>query len=158
MRRKDREIESVEEKLAIISKCKVCRLAMTDGNTPYVIPLNFGYEYTDEILTLYFHGAGEGMKIDILKKNPSVCFEMDCEHQLIEADTPSAYSYAYASVIGFGSVMFIEEPREKSAALNVLMKHQMGKGDFVFTERELARVCVYKVRAESFTGKRRPAH
>jgi nitroimidazol reductase NimA-like FMN-containing flavoprotein (pyridoxamine 5'-phosphate oxidase superfamily) len=158
MRRKDREIESVEEKLAIISKCKVCRLAMADGNTPYVIPLNFGYEYTEGIITLYFHGAGEGMKIDILKKNPSVCFEMDCEHQLIEAASPSGYSYAYESVIGFGGVTFIEDPRDKIGALNILMKHQTGKGDFVFTERDLARVCVYKVRADSFTGKRRPKH
>ena len=41
---------------------------MADDNQPYIIPLNFGYVYKTGILTLYFHGAYKGMKIDILKK------------------------------------------------------------------------------------------
>jgi nitroimidazol reductase NimA-like FMN-containing flavoprotein (pyridoxamine 5'-phosphate oxidase superfamily) len=101
MRRKEKEIVDINEKLKIIAKCKVCRLAMADDNQPYIIPLNFGYAYENDILILYFHGAYEGMKIDILKKNDKVCFEIDCNHALIEATEPSKYSFAFESIIGF---------------------------------------------------------
>jgi nitroimidazol reductase NimA-like FMN-containing flavoprotein (pyridoxamine 5'-phosphate oxidase superfamily) len=156
MRRKNREIESIQEKLALLAKGKVCRLAMADGNQPYVVPLNYGYEYAEGVLTLYFHGAGEGKKIDILKKNPQACFEIDGEGSLIDGgDRACGYSYAYESLIGFGSVTFLEDPKEKARGLNILMKHMTGRDDFAYTESDLARVCVYALRVTSFTGKRR---
>jgi nitroimidazol reductase NimA-like FMN-containing flavoprotein (pyridoxamine 5'-phosphate oxidase superfamily) len=156
MRRKNREIESTGEKLAVLEKYRVCRLAMTDGGMPYIVPLNYGYEYTDGILRLYFHGAAEGKKIDILKKNPHVCFEIDGEGRLIDGgDNACRYSFAYESLIGSGAVSFLEDPVEKAYGLNILMKRQTGKGDFVFSESDLAKVCVYKLTVTSFTGKRR---
>ena len=156
MRRKERELTETADKLAVIEECKVCRLAMTDGNSPYIVPLNFGYTWENEVLTLYFHGAREGMKIDILKKNPAVCFEMDCGHRLIEADDPAGYSYAYQSIIGFGSIVFVEDLQEKNRGLNILMKHQAGREGFTLPDAALEKTCVYKVEAVSFTGKRRP--
>ena len=156
MRRKERELTETADRLAVIEKSKVCRLAMTDGDSPYIVPLNFGYTWENEELTLYFHGAREGMKLDILKKNPAVCFEMDCGHQLIEADDPTGYSYAYESIIGSGSVVFIDDPQEKTRVLNILMKHQAGKEGFTLPDAVLEKTCVYKVEAVSFTGKRRP--
>ena len=50
---------------------------MTDGGVPYIVPLNYGYEYADGELTFYFHSAKEGRKLEILKKNPTVCLELD---------------------------------------------------------------------------------
>lgn len=47
MRRKDREITDICAILELVSECKVCRLAMTDGGVPYIVPLNYGYEYAD---------------------------------------------------------------------------------------------------------------
>ena len=64
MRRSEKEIT---DKLAIekiINASLVCRLALSDGNQPYIVPLCFGYQDR----TLYFHSALEGKKIDILKK------------------------------------------------------------------------------------------
>ncbi|MDR2759002.1 MAG: pyridoxamine 5'-phosphate oxidase family protein, partial [Spirochaetaceae bacterium] len=107
MRRKDREITDIEELRGIISRCKVCRLAMAENNRPYVVPLNFGYEYQNGELILYFHGAQEGEKIDMLKKNPQVCFEMDGGHRLVEGREAHDYSFAYESIIGFGEVEFV---------------------------------------------------
>jgi nitroimidazol reductase NimA-like FMN-containing flavoprotein (pyridoxamine 5'-phosphate oxidase superfamily) len=156
MRRKDREITEIEEILEVIGRCKVCRLAMAENNLPYVVPLNFGWDYEDGELSLYFHGAREGKKIDILKKNPEVCFEMDGAHRLIEGPEPASYSFAYESVIGFGRVEFLEGDEEKTYGLNRLMVHQAGKGDFVYPAPQLQTVEVYKLRARSFTGKRRP--
>jgi nitroimidazol reductase NimA-like FMN-containing flavoprotein (pyridoxamine 5'-phosphate oxidase superfamily) len=170
MRRRDREVTGIEEKLAIIDSCKVCRLAMSENNMPYVVPLNFGYEYsargtdggaggTDDgngVLTLYFHGAHEGRKIGILKKNSTVCFEMDGEHELTVAENDCEYGYNFASVIGFGTLEFIEDKDEKIRALSLLMKHQTGEDrEFVFEDARLKATMVCRVRAEEFTGKRR---
>jgi nitroimidazol reductase NimA-like FMN-containing flavoprotein (pyridoxamine 5'-phosphate oxidase superfamily) len=155
MRRKDREVSDTEEKLRILGNSKVCRLGMAENNQPYVIPLNFGYEYKDGILDLYFHGAREGKKIDILKQNSRVCFETDGGHGLIEGTEAYSYSFAYESVIGFGNVEFLESDEDKTYGLNLLMKHQTGTDtEYTFDEHHLQAVAVYRVRAESFTGKR----
>ena len=155
MRRKEREITEIKELLDIIDKCKVCRLALSENDQPYIIPLNFGYTFDDNTLTLFFHGAHEGKKIDILKKNNRACFEIDCDHQLLTADTACAHSFAFASIIGWGTVEFLTAA-EKAGALNILMKHQTGQdAGYSFTEEQLDAVCVYKMNVTEFTGKRR---
>lgn len=84
MRRKDREITDICAILDLVSECKVCRLAMTDGGVPYIVPLNYGYEYADGALTFYFHSAKEGRKLEILKKNPTVCLEWTAGASLLK--------------------------------------------------------------------------
>jgi nitroimidazol reductase NimA-like FMN-containing flavoprotein (pyridoxamine 5'-phosphate oxidase superfamily) len=156
MRRADREITDTDDKLEIIGRCKVCRLGMADGDEPYIVPLSFGYEYAEGTLSLYFHSAREGRKIDILRKNRRVCFEMDGEYRLIEGDTACEYGFSYESVTGVGLAEFIEDREEKVRALNLLMRHQTGEDrGFSYEEAQLDRVAVYRLRVESFTGKRR---
>jgi nitroimidazol reductase NimA-like FMN-containing flavoprotein (pyridoxamine 5'-phosphate oxidase superfamily) len=157
MRRKDREVTETEAKLAIIKNCKVCRIGMVEDGQAYIVPLNFGYEFKDDELTLYFHGALEGRKIDILKKNPTVCFEMDGEHELIDGSKTGVYSFAFASIIGFGTVKFLEQDDEKSHGLTVLMRYQTGHDrDFEFTPEQIRGTAVFTIKVNSFTGKRRP--
>ena len=73
MRRREKEITDESTLESIILASLVCRLALSDGNQPYIVPLCFGYQ--DK--TLYFHSALEGKKIDIIKHNQNVCFEFD---------------------------------------------------------------------------------
>ena len=58
---------------AIIRKASVCRLGMLDGDTPYIVPLCFGYR--DD--TLYFHGSMKSRKAELIRRHPKVCFEFD---------------------------------------------------------------------------------
>ena len=158
MRRKDREITGIDELLAIIDQCKVCRLGMSDNDQPYIFPLNFGYTFADNALTLYFHSAHEGKKIGILKKNSRACFEIDCDHALVEGETACSYGFTFSSIIGFGTVEFITNTEEKISGLNILMKHQTGKDTkFTFGEKELNAVCVCKMKVAEFTGKKKSA-
>ncbi|GHV01399.1 pyridoxamine 5'-phosphate oxidase [Spirochaetia bacterium] len=157
MRRKDREVAGIGAKLEIIKNSRVCRIGMVEDGQAYIVPLNFGYECINDELTLYFHGALEGKKIDILKKNPAVCFEMDGEHEFIDGEKTGSYSFAYASVIGFGIVHFLEQDDEKRHGLTVLMRHQTGQDrDFEFTPEQIRGTAVYTLKVNSFTGKRRP--
>ncbi len=155
MRRKDREVSSKEEIKSIIDKCKVCHLAMVDKGLPYVVPLNFGYTLEDNLLTLFFHSAKAGRKLDILKENNAVCFEMACEGRLGHIDNPCDSGYYYESVLGFGHVEFVEDISEKCNALALLVKYLSGQ-DFVFTGKQADGVCVFKVVSTDFTGKRKP--
>jgi nitroimidazol reductase NimA-like FMN-containing flavoprotein (pyridoxamine 5'-phosphate oxidase superfamily) len=158
MRRNEREITDMAEKIAVIDRCKVCRLGVSENDQAYVVPLNFGYTVEGGALTLYFHGAREGKKIDILKNNNKACFEIDCDYELLEADTACGYGFAFASVIGFGTVEFISGNAEKIRALNILMKHQTGRDiQHRYKETALDAVTVYKLNVSACTGKRKTA-
>ena len=104
MRRKDRHVTDETKIRDIISRCNCCRLGMWDGKEVYIVPLSFGYEYRDDKHIFYFHSAKVGRKIDILTKNPMVCFEMDTDYQLNGGELACDYSCRFQSIIGKGKV------------------------------------------------------
>ena len=151
MRRANRETTDLNEIKKIVDECKVLRIATKDEEGLYVVPLNFGYSYENGKFTFYFHSAKEGRKIDAFKANEQVAFEMDCEHELVEAEKACGYSYKFASIIGTGSITFLEG-EEKLDALSILMKHQTGK-NFTFNEKMAKDVAVCSLSAEKLTAK-----
>ena len=130
MRRKDREITDFNEIIEIVKKCDVCRLALKDDDLPYIIPLNFGMNIENNQLVLYFHGALEGKKIELMKQDPRATFEMDCNHQFILYEERMSCTMGYESVIGHGTIEFIEADK-KYEALKILMR-QYHSEDFQF--------------------------
>ncbi len=156
MRRKDREVTEINEIEKIFYQCKTCHVAMVDNGAPYVVPLSYGFKMLDNnTLELYFHSALEGRKLDILRKNNKVCFEVAYEGEPVFADTPCNSGYYFASVIGNGEVVFIDDIDEKCEALSIMFKHQSGK-EIVFTAGQTENICVYKIISSDFTGKRKP--
>jgi len=156
MRRADKEITDIDGKISVIKKCKVCRIGLSENDMPYVIPLNYGYAFENNALTLFFHGATEGKKLDIINNNNNACFEIDCDTQLIEAEKACNYSCAFKSVIGFGKIILLENPNEKIDGLNKIMRHQTDReAVYDFTPDEIKNVCVYKMVVEEFTGKQK---
>jgi len=154
MRRSDREVTNKSEIIEILDKCEVCRLAFSSNDVPYIVPMNYGYDYRDEKLTLYFHGASEGKKHDAMKANPIVCFEMDCSHKLIEDEKAENYTMEYESVIGLGKAEKCDNNAEKTHALTQLMKKYASDKEFTFPDHVLNSVTVFKVNVTEFTGKR----
>jgi len=156
MRRKDKEMTDIDEMVDVIKKCKVCRLGLSENNFPYIIPLNYGYSFENNTLTLFFHSALEGKKMDIIKNNNNACFEIDCDMALIEDEKACKHGFAFKCVIGFGKIIFLENEAEKSDGLNLIMKHQTGKDTvYNFTPDAVKNVCVYKMVVETFTGKQK---
>ncbi len=156
MRRKDRELKEINAVFDVVENCSVVHLAMVDEGKPYVVALNFGYERDGDELTIYFHSAYEGKKIDILKKCPSVYFQMDCVNEFIAgtSDNPCAYCWRFDSVMGSGAVEFIEDEAEKKYALNRIVQHVgKTKENFEFPPAMLSKTCTYKVRSTDITGK-----
>ena len=150
MRKKEREIRDKSGIESIIKRATVCRIALSEDNVPYVVPLNFGYK--DNFL--YFHSAKEGRKIDMIRKNNTVCFEIDIDSKLIEAERPCDWSTEYYSIIGFGEAFLVEDLEEKREALDIIMEHYSGKSSFEYPEKIINNLAVIKVRIESMTGKK----
>ena len=148
MRLKDREISDESNIKTIINKALVCRLGMINENTPYVVPLCFGYHDN----ALYFHSALKGLKIDCIRKNPNVCFEFDLNTEVKEAENACDWGMIYQSVIGFGKAEFIEDSNEKRNALGIIMAQYSDK-PFEFPENKVKATAVIKVEIESMTGK-----
>lgn len=132
----------------ILSKAKFIRIALSDSETPYIVPMSFGYKEND----IYLHSSRKGRKIEILKKNPMVCFEAAVENELITADEPCKYNFRYMSVIGHGKAKFLEDYTEKVRGLTVLSEHYGKKGPFEFEEWKVNRLCVIKIEIERMTG------
>jgi len=149
MRKKEREINSLDEIETIIQKARVCRVAFADSDKPYIVPVCFGYERN----SLYIHGADAGQKLDIMKKNNRVCFEMDEDVVIIPGDKACSFATKYRSVIGVGKASILKQDADKLHALNVIMRHYAGH-EFDFTKKELDSVLVWKIAIDSLTGKK----
>lgn len=156
MRRKDREITDINRIIEIIDSCRVFRLGMVDDGMPYVVPLNFGYEYKDGSFEFYFHCAKEGRKLDIIAKDSRVCFEMDCNHELTEANDACAYGYNFSSVIGEGTAGIVTDTGEIKRMLTALMRHQTGE-NFTFNDNEANSVTMCKIKVSKLSVKERKA-
>ena len=153
MRRSEREVSGNEALGKIIQKCTVCRLAISDEPAPYIVPMNFGYDYEDGRLTLYFHCARNGRKLDLIEKNPVCGFEMDNFSNVMPAESPCDYYINYESIIGSGRVSKCEGD-EKMHGLTKLMSHYSDKKDFSFSGAELPVTTVLKLEVSEFKGKR----
>jgi len=71
------------------------RIGMADNNSPYVVPVNFGYDEKH----LYFHSKMKGKKLEIMEKNPFVCFELDYGVELMPADEACKWDTRFRSVV-----------------------------------------------------------
>ncbi len=145
MRRKDREISDPGEMLAILKDCDCCRLGLTDGNEAYILPLNFGISGEGDDLTLYFHCAKEGKKIDLIKKSRYASFEADTDHVLVKGGNPCCFSFLYKSVMGRGEISLVEDVDEKILGMTKIMEHY---ADEEFPEIQapmIERVCILKL-------------
>ncbi len=149
MRRYEKQIRSRPEMEEIISRSTVCRLAMTDGDRPYLVPLCFGYRNG----SLFFHSALQGRKVDILKRNPNVCFAFDIDQEVTAAERACGWSMRYRSVVGFGKARIVEEEDDKRKALEIIMENYSA-GKHSFDDSEVSSVLIIRVDIEEMTGKK----
>ncbi len=153
MRRSDREVTDRAEILDIMRRCDVCRLALNDGDYPYILPLNFGMDMSGNSVTLYFHGAAQGRKYDIIARDNRASFEMDCSHRIVTRPERKSCTMEYESVIGRGRLEMVEGS-EKLAALKLLNAHY-GAQALEIDEAVAKMTTVMRLVVEEMTAKKR---
>jgi nitroimidazol reductase NimA-like FMN-containing flavoprotein (pyridoxamine 5'-phosphate oxidase superfamily) len=150
MRRADKEIKSKKEIESILMAGRVCHVGFADGGTPYVLAFNYGYKNG----AVYIHCAPEGRKLDIIRKNPKVCVEVDTETMLLEAQEPCAYGFKYKSVVAPGRAVIVTKRADKIRGLKVIMKRMTMKDFTAFRESSLERVVLLKITLSNISGKK----
>ena len=155
MTKRERQITDPDQIRHILDTGKVLHLGLAVDNEPYVVPMNYGYTMEDGKLTLYLHSALRGKKLDMMRTNPRVFFEIDCDLMPFEGRVPCQYGLVYSSLMGRGTAHIVEDVEEKKQAMTVLMKTQTGK-DFRFEDRLVSIVAVIRIDVEEYTAKHRP--
>ncbi len=146
-----REVKDKEMLKAIIDLCDVCSIAFFDEIYPYVVPVNFGYRWDADPLTIYIHGAQDGgHKRELIKSNPNVCVQM---HAFLDRNGYAAYrreNHDYRSVTVFGKIEEVTDMEERVQGMNLIHLHNKRKARFRTISGNL---CVWRIRAEEITGK-----
>lgn len=145
MRRKDRETTDAARIDEVIRACDCCRVGFAEADGAYIVPLNFGYQSKNEARTFYFHCAKEGKKLDLLRQNPNVGFELDTNHAVNSGEKACEYSFRFESVMGKGSLMIVEEMPEKKEALRLIMSRYSDRSDWEFTDAEANGVAILRL-------------
>ena len=152
MRRKDKLIESRADIDAIIAGSDVLRVALSKDDEPYLVPLSFGYDGD----AIYIHTAKKGKKIDLFKANPRVCFEFERNVRYVRDGTDACSStFSFESVVGYGEVSELVDPKEKEYALSQITLHY-GETPAKFPPDAVKKARAWKISIESVTGKRSP--
>jgi nitroimidazol reductase NimA-like FMN-containing flavoprotein (pyridoxamine 5'-phosphate oxidase superfamily) len=150
MRRSDKEIDDPSLLDKILKRALICRIGLIDGNKPYIVPMNFGY--LDGCI--YLHSASEGRKIEALKKNNQVCFQIDCKTELIRAEQPCQYGMKYYSIIGWGKIKFLENFTDKSEALNILIDKYAPDQNLNLDRKQINNINLLELKIDEITGKK----
>lgn len=153
------EIKSKEKIKEFLNQEHVGRIASIDKNGfPQIIPMNFVF-LNDAI---YMHSHTKGEKLDNIKKNQKVGFEVDRELEFLPSyfEDPNDASLAdtlYISVVIKGTGKIVEDKKEKTLALNGLLKKYQPEGFYEPIKPQmqvLDEVAIIKVTpTESFRGK-----
>ena len=159
-RRHDREVTNTKDILDIIDECEVMRLGLADGLYPYIVPVNFAYQYKDGELFLYLHGASAGRKYELLRKNKCCTFEMDTHGDFLFFPEKKDVSFAYQCVMGRADVTFLETVAEKKAAFDeIIMARRADTAHFPYNEAALTRVSVARLAVTEISAKANsPSH
>jgi nitroimidazol reductase NimA-like FMN-containing flavoprotein (pyridoxamine 5'-phosphate oxidase superfamily) len=151
MRRKDREILDPQFIDKVLNDAIHGNLGLCDNGEPYVIPMN--YAWSDN--KIWLHCANEGRKLDIIRVNPKVCFQVSAETELVIAEEPCRSGMKYSSVVISGVASIIEEHEEKSSALLRIMQHFTKDFSHKFTQEETNRVTIISIKPDKITCKAR---
>jgi len=149
MRRSEKEIIDKVEIEDIIRRAEICRLALSVSDQPYIVPVNFGYKDN----CLYIHSAIAGQKIEMLKRNNRVSFEMEIGAEVILEETACDCRARYKSVIGTGRAYLVDDPEGKRKGLDILMAHYSERL-FTFADNKIAGMLIIRIEIDSLTGKK----
>jgi len=149
MRRAKQEIIDQAVLEEILAGAEICRLSMLDGEIPYIVPVNYGYREGH----IYIHSAPEGKKIELLKQNKLVCFEVEDAAEIVKGPEACDWTTRYRSVVGYGTVEILSDDESKQEGLEVIMAQHGAPALVKFDEKNLKRMVILKLKVTSVSGK-----
>jgi len=125
-----------DEMERFLKKCSSARLGLAFQNEPYVVPVSYGYDKGKA----YFHSSKQGKKVDFIKRNSRVCFEVDEWEEK-----------GWASVICYGTATLSEDIEARREYYRVIRGQEP-------SDEQLGKWSSYSVviQIEEMTGKCSP--
>ena len=152
------EIKSREKIIEFLNQQETGRVCSIDKDGfPQIIPMNF--VYTNDAIYMHSHPRGE--KLENMSKNQKVGFEADQSLEFLPSyfSSPTDASQAdtlYISVVIKGKASLISDPKEKTMALNELMKKYQPEGGYEKLTQDMEviqEVAIIKVTPITMRGK-----
>ena len=160
MRRQDREIKDRSVILDIIHSLPTGHLAMNDAGKPYGVTMNYLSELdADRNAVLYFHGAKEGRKAEILARDPHVYFfaeRDDGPKVIVRPNGTKSVTNLYVSVAGEGVMELMEDAAEKRRVLLTMANAFSDEPIESIPDAVVERTAVWKLVLNGVTGKSNP--
>ena len=153
MRRKDREVTDFNTIVSIIDECHIIRIGLSDGDYPYIVPLNFGYRLEGQQIFFYIHGALAGRKYELMKKNLCCSFEMDIALEIDCMAEKKDVTQRYKSVMGKADIRFLEGEERVMAMDNFIMGRYEITRNFEYNKAMLERTCVLELKVTELSAK-----
>ncbi len=149
MRKTNQEISDKSILEDILKQSGICRIAMIDSELPYILPFNYGYENN----YIYIHSAPKGKKIDLLRKNPRVCFEIEQHVEIVINEKACKWATTYRSIVGYGTVSILTDFLQKQKGLEIIMRHNGAPASISFDKKQVDSVVVLQLSIDKLTGK-----
>ena len=128
-----------------------CLATVGPDGSPYITPLHFVYHQGK----IYCHCAFEGRKIDNIRADPRVCFEVHELIKIVQSQRACDFGTRYRSVLVFGRARSLPDVDEKVTVLTALAEKYAG-GQIVQppTPERAKGTEVVEITIEEMTGKR----
>ena len=152
------EIKSKERLIEFLNKQETGRICSVDKDGyPQIIPMNF--VFVNDVVYMHSHTKGE--KLENIRQNSKVGFEVDQSLEFLPSyfTHPTDASQAdtlYISVVIKGTGIIINDRKEKTLALNSLMKKYQPEGGYESISPEMHvvdEVAIIKVVPTTMRGK-----
>jgi len=152
------EIKSKEKLIEFLNKQETGRICSIDKyGYPQIIPMNF--VFVNDVVYMHSHTKGE--KLENIRQNSKVGFEVDQSLEFLPSyfTHPTDASQAdtlYISVVIKGTGIIINDRKEKTLALNSLMKKYQPEGGYESISPEMHvvdEVAIIKVIPTTMRGK-----
>ena len=140
-----------------LHRAEIGHIATHWEEQPFITPSTFIYDENGHCII--FHSNIVGRIRSNSEKYPEVCFEASHFGRFLPSNIALEFSMQYESVMAFGKILIIEDHEEKRVALYTLLNKyfadkKAGKDYRPITEKELRRTSVYKIKIETWSGKR----
>ncbi len=155
MRRKDRLVADSGELAGYLDSADACRLAFAVAGEPYIVTLNFGYEWEGDYPVLFFHCAKQGRKLDMMRLNPRVCFQIDTGHELMAEGPFCDWGMRFSSIVGYGLLGEVPDEEGRKKGLDLIVRHFGGDSRGQFSNGLFHATTVLCLQVTEMTGKRK---
>ena len=149
MRRQEKEITDKKRIEEILTKSKICRLGLVDGDEAYIVPVNYAYHEGE----IWIHSAPEGRKMELLRRSGKVSFEMELSNTIGRDAVPCRWTTRYRSAMGTGTVTIHDDEETKRQGMDLIMKRYGFRGKPRYGKKELAAMVILRLKVEKVTGK-----